>query len=229
MNESHATNQICVLKTNRKLVAFYDKLRVAATTNYAQLHADGEYTENGRKIRSLIGLTLLDYSNGKGNQTISVRVNLSPDEVEYIFSRLHAGFPVFEYRQDKIFGTKDEQGYSQVTKLSITRNTHDYQGNPLRIPWRIEAENGKGIAFQNQTGGTYMQKNSFQPISKAFLNVTDADMYCLLNRVVRYTHMWESAIATGLISNGKQAYQALLAENAAKQTQAAPPNNYYAA
>lgn len=219
MNEQlYVSNQICVLKTDRKLVAFYDKLRVASTCNYAQLHADGEYTEQDRKVRSLIGLTLLDYTNGKGASTVSVKANLSPDEVEYIFSRLYAGFPVFEFRQDKIFGNKDENGYSTVTKVSITRNTQDYKGQPLRIPWKIEAENGKGIAVQNKTGGTYMQKNSFQSISKASLNVTDADMFMLLNRTVRYVHMWESTIAPSLITNGKHAMQAALAQKQQPQS-----------
>lgn len=128
MNEPYVSTQISVLKTDKKLVAFYDKLRFATTDYYAQLHADGEYAENGRKVRSLIGLTLLDYSQGKKDNTITVKANLSPDEVEFIFSRLYAGFPVFEFRQDKIFGGKDEQGYSSVTKLSISRNTHDYKG-----------------------------------------------------------------------------------------------------
>ena len=217
MNEPYISNQICVLKTDKKLVAFYDKLRVASPYNYAQLHADGEYEENGRKVRSLIGLTLLDYTKGKGNNTISVKVNLSPDEVEYIFSRLCAGFPIFEFRQDKIFGSKDNNGYSTVTKLSITRNTHDYKGEPLRIPWKIEAENGKGIAVQNKTGGTYMQKNSFQSISKVALNVTDTDMFVLLNRIVRYTHMWEATVSPSLITNGKRMLQASLEQKQQEQ------------
>ncbi len=207
MDEPYVTNQICVLKTNRKLVAFYDKLRFASVCNYAQLHADGEYVENGRKIRSLIGLTLLDYTNGKGDKTITVKGNLSPDEVEYIYSRLNAGFPIFELYHDKIFGAKDAHGYSQVTKLFITRNTHDYQGNPLRIPWKIEVENGKGIAAQNQSGGTYIQKNSFQPISKAFINITDEDMFTLLNRVVKYIRVWEFVVSQSLLPNGKHALQ----------------------
>lgn len=219
MNEPYVSNQICVLKTDKKLVAFYDKLRVASTYNYAQLHADGEYSEDGRKVRSLIGLTLLDYTNGKGDRTVSVKVNLSPDEVAYIFSRLCAGFPLFEFRQDKIFGNKDANGYSTVTKLSITRNTQDYKGQPLRIPWKIEAENGKGIAVQNKTGGTYIQKNSFQPMSKAAINVTDADMFGLLNRVIRYVHMWEATISPSLITNGKHALQAALAQKQAQGTE----------
>lgn len=216
MNEPYVSNQICVLKTDKKLVAFYDKLRIASAYHYAQLHADGEYSENDRKVRSLIGLTLLDYTNGKGDSTISVKANLSPDEVEYILSRLKAGFPVFEFRQEKIFGNKDAQGYSTVIRLSITRNTQDYKGQPLRIPWKIEAENGKGIAVQNKTGGTYMQKNSFQPISKAAINITDADMFGLLNRVVRYVHMWEATISPSLITNGKHALQAALAQKQAQ-------------
>ena len=56
MKEPYVTTQICVLKTDRKLVAFYDKLRYSPATSYAQIHANGEYTENNRKVRSLIGL-----------------------------------------------------------------------------------------------------------------------------------------------------------------------------
>ena len=144
--------------------------------------------------------------------------------MEFIFSRLYAGFPVFEFRQDKIFGGKDEQGYSSVTKLSISRNTHDYKGNPLRIPWKIEVENGKGIAVQNQTGGTYMQKNSFQSNYKVAINVSDADMFGLLNRVVSYIHIWEAAVGPALITNGKNAMQAAL-----RQKQQNQPQDYYAA
>ena len=68
--------------------------------------------------------------------------------------------------------------------------------------------------MQNATGGTYMQKNSFQPRVKASINVTDLDMFKLLNRVVRYVHLWESAVAPSLIQNGKQ-----LLQNAQQQRQ----------
>lgn len=225
MNEPYVSTQISVLKTDRKLVAFYDKLRFASVNHYAQLHADGEYMENNRKVRSLIGIHVLDYSNGKGaNQTITAKANISPDEAEFILSRIQAGFLNYEFRQDKIFGQKDQNGYSQVTKLRIIRATQDYKGTPLRIPWRIEIENGKGIAVQNQTGGTYMQKNSFQSLTKTSINVSDEDMFCLLNRVVRYIHMWEATIAPALITNGKQALQ-----NSLLQKQQGTPDGYQAA
>ena len=55
MNEPYVSTQISVLKTDRRLIAFYDKLKTADVTRYAQLHADGEYYENNRKARSLEG------------------------------------------------------------------------------------------------------------------------------------------------------------------------------
>lgn len=217
MNEPYVSNQICVLKTDKKLIAFYDKLRVASTYNYAQLHADGEYLENGRKVHSLIGLTLLDYTNGKGSNTISVKVNLSPDEAEYVLSRLYAGFPVFELHHEKIFGPKDQNGYATAAKLSITRNTQNYKGEPLRIPWKISAANGKGIPVINPAGGTFMQKGSFQAASKAAINLTDEELFALLNRVVHYVHMWEATVAPTLITNGKRALQAARERKQAQQ------------
>ena len=227
MNEPYVSTQISVLKTDRKLVAFYDKLRFAPASNYAQIHANGEYLENNRKVRSLIGLKVLDYSNGTGpNQTVTTKANISPDEVEFILSRLTAGFPTFEFRQDKIFGNRDQEGYSPVTKLRITRAVEDYRGTPLRIPWRIEVENGRGIAVQNSSGGTYMQKDSFQSRVKASINVSDLDMFKLMNRVVRYVHMWEATVSPALIQNGKQ-----LLQNAQQQRQIQSQNNggYFAA
>lgn len=221
MNEPYVSTQISVLKTDRKLVAFYDKLRFAPASNYAQIHANGEYLENNRKVRSLIGLKVLDYSNGTGpNQTVTTKANISPDEAEFILSRLTAGFPTFEFRQDKIFGNRDQEGYSPVTKLRITRAVEDYRGTPLRIPWRIEIENGRGIAVQNSSGGTYMQKDSFQSRVKASINVSDLDMFKLMNRVVRYVHMWEATVSPVLIRNGKQ-----LLQNAQQQRQIQSQNN----
>ena len=174
MNEPYVSTQISVLKTDRRLIAFYDKLKPAAVTSYAQLHADGEYYENNRKARSLIGLRLLDYSNGTGDRTVSVNANLSPDTLEFIFTRLCAGAPEFSFYQDKIFGDQDQGGYSQVTRLSIIRATVTSNGQPRRIPWIISLDNGKGIAVKNPNGGSYMKKGSFLSNAKVEISLTDA-------------------------------------------------------
>ena len=224
MNELYVSTQISVLKTDRRLIAFYDKLKPAAVTSYAQLHADGEYYENNRKARSLIGLRLLDYSNGTGDRTVSVYANVSPDTLEFIFTRLCAGVPEFSFYQDKIFGEQDQGGYSQVTRLSIIRATVTPNGQPRRIPWIISVDNGKGIAVKNPNGGSYMKKGSFQSNAKIEISLTDADMFHVLNRVVRYIHAWESAIAPNLIVSGKDALQNALSQR--KSNGSAAYNGY---
>ena len=212
MNEPYVSTQISVLKTDRRLIAFYDKLKTADVTRYAQLHADGEYYENNRKARSLIGLRLLDYSNGTGDRTVSVYANVSPDTLEFIFTRLCAGIPEFSFYQDKIFGEQDQGGYSQVTRLSIIRATVTPNGQPRRIPWIISVDNGKGIAVKNPNGGSYMKKGSFLSNAKVEISLTDADMFHVLNRVVRYVHAWETAVAPNLIASGKNALQNALSQ-----------------
>lgn len=65
MNETYQnriTDQICKIQNDRALIAFYDRLRYAPLGNYAQLHAKGEYQENGHKVHSLICITIQDYS-----------------------------------------------------------------------------------------------------------------------------------------------------------------------
>ncbi|MDO4275089.1 MAG: hypothetical protein Q4D16_15580 [Eubacteriales bacterium] len=227
MNEPYISNQICVLKTTEHLIAFYDKLRVASVYNYAQLHANGEYTENDRKINSLIGLVLMDYSKGTGQNNIKVKANLSPDVIEFIFSRLYAGFPIFEYKGDKIYGTPDKNGYSDAYRVFITRNTHGYDGTPRKNPWCIDVQNGKGIKVKNKNGGTFMQKGSFKLQSKVVIGLLDADMFVLLNRIVQYIHMWEAIISPSLITNGKRMLQASL-EQRRQEPQESYPNGHAA-
>ena len=73
MNETYQnriTDQICKIQNDRALIAFYDRLRYAPLGNYAQLHAKGEYQENGHKVHSLICITIQDYSNGTGDRNI---------------------------------------------------------------------------------------------------------------------------------------------------------------
>lgn len=48
MNETYQnriTDQICKIQTDKKLIAFYDKLLTTSYNSFAQLHAKGEYVE----------------------------------------------------------------------------------------------------------------------------------------------------------------------------------------
>lgn len=210
MNQNYQTrisSQICKVQTDRKLIAVYDQLKCAALTHYAQFHAKGEYKENDHKANSLIRLTIQDYSNGTGDKNIIAQFNLAPEQIQFILTRITAGFQEFEWSQSKIYGAPDAQGYSTAQQFSISRHTNDSSGRLMKSPWRIQIVNGKGVKVQNQKGGSYMKSGSFLSEKNAFIQLTDMDLYTLLKRTDSYITNWEACIAPSLIANGKQAYE----------------------
>jgi len=210
MNQNYQTRispQICKVQTDRKLIAVYDQLKCAALTHYAQLHAKGEYKENDHKANSLIKVTIQDYSNGTGDKNVIAQFNLAPEQIQFILTRITAGFQEFERSQSKIYGAPDAQGYSTAQQFSISRHTTDSSGRPMKSPWRIQIVNGKGVKVQNQKGGSYMKSGSFLSEKNAFIQLTDMDLYTLLKRTDSYITNWEACMAPSLIANGKQAYE----------------------
>lgn len=203
MNEEFISRQIAVYKNSKKLLEFLDKLKPASITSYAHLHADGEPGPDGTKRHSLIGIQMMDYSNGTGSNTITVNANISPEEAKFILSRITAGFQNYAFQQEKIFGKKDAKGYSSVTKVKIIRSAKDSKGNVRSLPWFIEVENGKGIPSKNATGGTYMKANSFVSEHIVNANLSDLELFKLLSRVSSYIDAWEKALAPSLISKAK--------------------------
>lgn len=228
MNQNYqpqCSNQISKIQTNRKLIALYDKLQYAAFSNYAQLHAKGEHSENDRKIKSLIGVTIQDYSNGTGEQNIIAHFNLEPEQLQFFLTRISAGFQDFDWTSEKIFGAPDEQGYSHAQKFFISRHPYDKDGKVMNRPWFIHVQNGKGIKVQNPNGGSYMQAQSFRPQKTAFIRLLDDEIFSLFKRADSYITNWEASIAPSLIQNGKQMYANQVAQRQA-QNQAQPQNTY---
>lgn len=230
MNQNYQpriSDQICKIQTDRKLIALYDRLRYASYTNYAQLHARGEYSENGHKAHSLIGVTIQDYSNGTGENNVITQFNLAPEQIQFFLTRITAGFQNFEWSLSKIFGNPDAQGYSIVQQFNISRHTATQDGRILNNPWRIQITNGKGIKVQNQKGGAYMQKGSFIAQKNAFIQLSDMDLFTLLKRTDSYITNWEASIAPSLISNGKQMYANQQAQRQVQNQAQYPAQNAY--
>lgn len=211
----YISNQIAVYKNSRTLVEFQDKLRAASIWNYAHIHADGEQGEEGRKVHSLIGILMKDYSRGTGEKAVTVSANVSPEELKFILSRLTAGFQEFVFQQEKIFGEKDTKGYARVSKVRFIRAARDSKGTERKLPWYIEVENGCGIPQRNANGGTYMKANSFISRGKVYASMSDIEMFRLLSRVSSYIDCWEHAVAPSLIAKAKKALAARLSPNAA--------------
>lgn len=128
------TNQIAKIQTNKKLIAFYDKLHIAPIEHYAQIHAKGETDQTNGKVSSLIGISIQDYSNGTGQNNIITQFNLAPEQVQFLLTRIEVGFQDFEWSSDKIFGTPDANGYSIAQKFVITRHSFKQDGTVLNNP-----------------------------------------------------------------------------------------------
>lgn len=205
MNEEYISRQIAVYKNNKVLLEFQDKLKAASIPSYAHIHADGEVGPDGKKRHSLIGIQMIDYSNGTGANSKIVNVNISPEEAKFILSRITAGFPNYAFQEEKIFGEKDNDGYSSVTKIRIIRTPKDGNGNVRNLPWYIEVENGKGIPMKNANGGTYMKSGSYVRMNMVNASLSDLELFQLLSRVSSYIDAWEKAVAPAIIQQGRTA------------------------
>ncbi len=213
-NENYISRQITVYKTDKKLLEFVDKLKIAPVNHYAHIHSFGDIDEDGIKQISCIGLVLQDYSQGKGDNTKRVVANISPDEAEYIYSKVRNGIQEFEFKQEKIFGNPDENDMSKVTKLRIIRASKTADGKIRNYPWYVEIDNGRGKKQQNANGGISIKPNSFKSENKLYININDLDFFKLTVRVSKYISSWEKTVAPHVITQGMQAIAQRLEEKA---------------
>lgn len=191
MEENRVQQQIAIYMTNKKLVEFNDKLKLAPVEYYAHIHAQGEKLGDAKFGRSCIGIVLQDYSNGTGDKTVRVAANLAPEFFAYALSRVNMGVELFDFTEDKIFGEPDENGLSKVTKTAIKRASVGTDGKPRNYPWCVIVENGKAVKESTQTGGIHMKKGTYKKERSVFVNINDYDFFCLMTQVCRYIDTWE--------------------------------------
>lgn len=200
MSEERFINkQITKYMTTKKLLEFNDKLRLPPLEFYAHVHANGDKNDKGKNVTSLIGITMLDYSNGTGNKTVAVEANIAPDDLMFVFENIKRGTQTYENRQEKIFGEPDKDGKCQVTKLTITRSPN------MNYPWCIEIENGKAVKEKNsQTGGCHIKSGTYVKEASVKLNLNDYDLFKQLWRVEHYINAWEYTYVPQRIRQAKE-------------------------
>ncbi len=223
--ENYVSRQISVYKTGKALIEFNDKLNTAPEESYAHIHAKGEDLF-GVKQYSLIGIVMLDYSGrmgeqcqngttspkGTGENAIRVTANISPEQAQYIFSKVQIPVKEFYFSADKIFGVPDKDGYCQMTKLTIQRKPTGADGKPSRYPWQIFIENGKGKQQKTEIGGIAAQKGSYVCIAKAGIYINDEDFFGLFCRVDSFIRVWENAYGCKLVKDGRNMFNEIMAE-----------------
>jgi len=215
MNEEFVSKQIAKVMTDKYLVETIDKLNPAPLDLYAHIHAGGEPVDVGFRTYSCIGITLLDFSKGKGDKKVSAQANISPETAEYLYWRAALGIKGVVFSENKIFGKPDANGRSRATFLNIKRTDVDSSGQPMKYPWSVSIDSGTAIQAKNANGGTYMQKGSYTSESKAEMKISDKDFFELMCRTYRYINAWELTTAPKLIRDAG----AKMAELASKRAQ----------
>jgi len=194
MEEKRIRTQIALYMTNKKLCEFNDKLKAAPVEYYGHLHAEGKRTGDTNRHRSCIGIVLQDYSNGTGSQLVRVTANLSPEFFPYALSRVCQGVESFEFFEEKVFSSTDDDGLSQVTKVSIRRTATDKDGKTRNYPWLIAVENGRAIGESTQTGGIHIKKGTYKKERNVFVTISDYDFFRLMLQTTRFIHVWELTV-----------------------------------
>lgn len=205
-NRPPITNQIAKVQTAKKLIAFVDKLNPAPLSNFAQIHAQGEQV-NGRKVYSLIGIEIQDYSNGTGEKNVRVKFNLSPQYLQFLLTRVEQGWTEYTDSQTKIYGNPGPDGLCPAQSLQITRRQTDSKGSLLRRPWMIAIDNGRGARAGNEHGGGYLQSGSYISFASAGISLTDQELFIVLKQVDTYIKTWEFSVGPALVAQGRDAYR----------------------
>jgi len=225
--EDYVNNEISTYMTNKNVLAFSDKMNSASPMNYATLHSKGEEGANGRKVYSTIGILALDFSNGKGSNTVRAEANVSPAEARYIFARVQSGMGHLDdtiFQSSKIFGQPDQYGYATMRNLKISRQRADSDGKVKKYPWIVAIDNGRAIKQMGQNGSSYAKSGTYQSLKKVMVNLSDQDMFCLLAEVAAFIQVWELTFTPKVVKEGRALLEQKMAEAAAEAERNPKPN-----
>lgn len=177
------TRQICKYQTGKSLIEFNDRLQIAKVENAANLHS----------TYSKIYVVAMDYSKGKGDNTVIADLNLDPDTVKYIYDEVRSGKPLTFTEQKILAHKKNEAGESKVTIFSIKFN------EKMNYPWNVIVENGVGIPEKQENGGTALQRGSYKKEKQVRLFISDMDMKKLFRTINDYIVAFEASIIGPLL------------------------------
>lgn len=260
--ESYARNVICKVNGKNKVIDFRNCLSLPDKRDAAALHGSG-----GKKARrSVIKVTICDYSKGTGSASVTVDANLDPATVRLLYAvaedrilgrvtdktaactavqqalnllrngakaggltgqaLVDAGKAVkaagaalgMEPGADYTFSSQKLNVYAPVgngrfkaTKLSIQHQfLNPRDGRVSGYPWFISIDQGTGT---NRAADGRTVIGDYKSDHTVFINLSDADMYAALSKVVRTIDVWETTVAARQFVKAEQERMQFLAQN----------------
>lgn len=188
------TRQIAKSNNRTKLIEFNDMLQGNDFSEVAGVMKSSIHSKFSR-----IRITIVDWTNGKGENAIVVNHNITPVMMKTIAQLILSGDIEMFQQTDKYskrtglfeqkidHRNKDGQGYSPVSRLNIR-----YQPN-MNSPWTITIENGKGIAVISDIGGVSIKSGSYQELRSATVYLSKAEMIARMIEVRDYILAFEQS------------------------------------
>lgn len=188
------TRQIAKSNNKTKLIEFNDMMQYNDFSEVAGIKRSTVHSKFSR-----IRVTIVDWTNGKGENAVVVNHNLTPINIKTIAELVLSGnTEIFEqidkyskktgYYEQKIdHRTVDDKGLSPVSRFNIR-----YQAN-MASPWTITIENGKGIAVENEIGGISIKAGSYQELRSATVYLSKAEMIARMIEVRDYILAFEQS------------------------------------
>lgn len=188
------TRQITKSNSKTKLIEFNDWLQV---NDFSQESGVMKSTIHNKFSR--IRITIVDWTNGKGENAVVVNHNITPVMMKTIAQLILSGDIEMFQQTDKYskrtgffeqkidHRNKDGQGYSPVSRLNIR-----YQPN-MNSPWTITIENGKGIAVISDIGGVSIKSGSYQELRSATIYLSKAEMIAKMIEIRDYIVAFEQS------------------------------------
>ena len=267
--------------SRNQIIDFSDNLVAANEEQYAMIHGAG-----GAKFapKSTIRCTICDFSKGKGDLSVTVAANLSPETIEALYEASKRDYSVpsavpvntshslttagvqslnasmdaiqtlwkllknekttrkelaetvqkagnnlsaavktlqtaksgestetqpyvYKYAQDRVnVYAKDSANRSPMSRLLITRKaSKDKSGKDVLYPWTFSIVSGMCEVQTYQNGAQGCKSGTFQKQKEVTVSISDADMYRMMLRCVRFIHIWEHAQTQRMIQGKAKA------------------------
>lgn len=194
-NTNYEDKRVVVLDGRNKKLDVSDKLE--KSDNYRRPITD----------KSKMCITICDYTNKDKGGSITVRFNLTPEEIAE-FNYIMGINGDFQKSFDRIFNLPDKDGLSPVKKILISRQAKMPDGKASKYPIYIRIENGRAKCNVDQKGMTSFSNNTYvkDKVADIRLGYDDGrtlfrDSYTYIERM-RYIYAME--LRNGLSNSGEK-------------------------
>lgn len=188
------TRQIAKSNNKTKLIEFNDMMQYNDFSEVAGIKRSTVHSKFSR-----IRVTIVDWTNGKGENAVVVNHNLTPINIKTIAELVLSGnTEIFEqidkyskktgYYEQKIdHRTVDDKGLSPVSRFNIR-----YQAN-MASPWTITIENGMGVVAVSDIGGINIKSGSYKELRSATVYLSKTEMIAKMIEIRDYILAFENA------------------------------------